>query len=182
MGAEVTEFPDWPNGFGPRLLAAPPDIANCRFYRGIDPFTKQEVVIARGLRDRKLQRALMQFFQPENWFAVREDLIEARRQDLIGSGCNCLIPANPPEMPSKRGGEPRTAWSRATKTTTITTPSPTRPGASSPGSGACRTRVIGQGARRRAVRTRSANGQAAAQACDRKGAFGGEYRCNRSPA
>ena len=60
-------------------------------------FTKQEVYIAKGLRDRKKQRALMQFFKPENWFTVREALIEAGRQDLIGSGCDCLIPAQPPK-------------------------------------------------------------------------------------
>ena len=39
----------------------------------------------RHLRDRKMQRALMQFFKPENYFEVREALIEAGRQDLIGS-------------------------------------------------------------------------------------------------
>src|SRR5436189_4221297 len=50
-----------------------------------------------GLRDRKMQRALMQFFKPENWFTVREALIQAGRQDLIGSGCDCLIPAQPPK-------------------------------------------------------------------------------------
>jgi hypothetical protein len=32
----------------------------------IDPFSKQEVYVARNLRDRKLQRALLQFFKPEN--------------------------------------------------------------------------------------------------------------------
>jgi Domain of unknown function (DUF3362) len=49
------------------------------------------------MRDRKMQRALMQFFKPENWFTVREALIEAGRQDLIGNGCDCLIPAQPPK-------------------------------------------------------------------------------------
>src|SRR5262245_52097662 len=73
-----------------------PDIATCMYYTGIDPFTKQEGYVARGLRDRKMQRALMQFFKPENWFTVREALIQAGRQDLIGSGCDCLIPAQPP--------------------------------------------------------------------------------------
>lgn len=43
-----------------------------------------------------MQRALMQFFKPENWFTVREALIQAGRQDLIG-GCDGLIPANPPK-------------------------------------------------------------------------------------
>ena len=66
------------------------------YYTGIDPFTKEAVYIAKALRDRKLQRALLQFFKPENWFAVREALVQAGRQDLIGSGCDCLIPAQPP--------------------------------------------------------------------------------------
>jgi hypothetical protein len=67
------------------------------YYTGIDPFSKKEVRVARGIKDRKMQRAVMQFFKPENYFAVREALIEAGRADLIGSGCDCLIPANPPK-------------------------------------------------------------------------------------
>jgi hypothetical protein len=47
------------------------------------------------MRDRKMQRALMQFFKPENYFAVREALLQAGRGDLIGGGCDCLIPAPP---------------------------------------------------------------------------------------
>jgi hypothetical protein len=77
--------------------ANPFDIATCMYYTGIDPFTKEEVYVARGLRDRKLQRALMQFFKPENYFTVREALIQAGRSDLIGGGCDCLIPAQPPK-------------------------------------------------------------------------------------
>ena len=73
------------------------DIATCLYYTGIDPFTKKEVHVAKGIKDRKMQRALMQFFKPENWFTVREALIEAGRQDLIGNGCDCLIPAQPPK-------------------------------------------------------------------------------------
>src|SRR6516165_6944092 len=72
------------------------DTATCMFCTGIDPFTKQEVYIARHLKDRKLQRALLQFFKPENYFEVRKALEEAGRQDLIGSGCEALIPAQPP--------------------------------------------------------------------------------------
>src|SRR5205085_6286898 len=74
-----------------------PDIATCMYYTGLDPFTKKPVHIAKGMRDRKMQRALMQFFKPQNWFTVREALIQAGRQDLIGSGCDCLIPAQPPK-------------------------------------------------------------------------------------
>jgi hypothetical protein len=34
------------------------------YFTGIDPFTKQQVYVAKGLRDRKGQRELMQFFMP----------------------------------------------------------------------------------------------------------------------
>jgi uncharacterized radical SAM protein YgiQ len=89
------------NGYKPDqvqdFIPAPFDIATCMYYTGIDPFTGQEVYVARHLRDRKLQRALMQFFKPENYFMVREALLKAGRGDLIGNGCDCLIPAQPPK-------------------------------------------------------------------------------------
>ncbi len=88
------------NGYRPDqvqdFIPAPFDVATAMYYTGIDPFTKEPVYIAKQLRDRKMQRALMQFFKPENYFEVREALSQAGRQDLIGSGCDCLIPANAP--------------------------------------------------------------------------------------
>jgi uncharacterized radical SAM protein YgiQ len=102
------------NGYRPDqvqdFIPAPFDIATCMYYTGMDPFTKKPVYIAKGLRDRKMQRALMQFFKPENWFTVREALIQAGRQDLIGNGCDCLIPTQPPkeavEERRKRANDP----------------------------------------------------------------------------
>ena len=89
------------NGYKPDqvqdFIPAPFDIATCMYYTGLDPFTGEEVFIARHLRDRKLQRALLQFFKPENYFEVRQALSAAGRADLIGSGCDCLIPAQPPK-------------------------------------------------------------------------------------
>ena len=78
------------------FIPAPFDVATAMYYTGIDPFTGKEVHIARHLRDRKVQRALMQFFKPENYFQVRKALETAGRQDLIGTGCDCLIPDRPP--------------------------------------------------------------------------------------
>ncbi len=77
------------------FIPAPFDVATAMYYTGLDPFTGKEVHIARHLRDRRLQRALMQFFKPENYFEVREALEQAGRQDLIGDGCDCMIPAEP---------------------------------------------------------------------------------------
>jgi len=67
------------------------------YYTGLDPFTGREVYVAQHLRDRKLQRALMQFFKPENYFEVREALRQAGRTDLIGNDCDSLIPDRPPK-------------------------------------------------------------------------------------
>jgi radical SAM superfamily enzyme YgiQ (UPF0313 family) len=78
------------------FIPAPFDVATAMYYTGIDPFTGKPVHVARHLRDRKLQRALMQFFKPENYHEVRKALLKAGRGDLIGSGCDALIPARPP--------------------------------------------------------------------------------------
>jgi len=88
------------NGYEPDqvqdFIPSPIDIATCMYYTGLDPFTKRPVHVARHLRDRKLQRALLQFFKPENYFEVRQALEQAGRHDLIGAGCDCLIPSSPP--------------------------------------------------------------------------------------
>ncbi len=89
------------NGYKPEqvqdFIPAPFDIAACMYHTGLDPITKKPVYVAKFLRDRKLQRALMQFFRPENHFLVRKALTQAGRRDLIGDGCDCLIPSIPPK-------------------------------------------------------------------------------------
>lgn len=89
------------NGYEPDqvqdFIPSPMDIATCMYHTGLDPFTMKPVYVAQHLRDRKLQRALLQFFKPENYFEVRKALETAGRHDLIGSDCDCLIPANPPK-------------------------------------------------------------------------------------
>lgn len=39
-----------------------------------------------------MQRALLQFKRPQNFPLVREALRQAGREDLIGTGPNCLVP------------------------------------------------------------------------------------------
>ena len=104
-GSELTDMIDLAlylkrSGYRPDavqdFIPAPFDIATCMYYTGLDPFTKKPVNTAKSLRDRKLQRALMQFFKPENYFEVREALVRAGRADLVG-GCDGLIPAQPPK-------------------------------------------------------------------------------------
>jgi len=89
------------NGFKPRqvqdFIPAPLDVATAMYYTGLDPKTLTPVPVAKKLADRTMQRALLQFFKPENWFTVRDALTRAGRQDLIGHGPDCLIPPQPPE-------------------------------------------------------------------------------------
>jgi uncharacterized radical SAM protein YgiQ len=88
------------NGYRPDqvqdFIPSPFDIAACMYHTGLDPMTHQPVTITKGLRDRRMQRALLQFFKPENYFEVRRALEQAGRHDLIGAGCDCLIPERPP--------------------------------------------------------------------------------------
>jgi hypothetical protein len=88
------------NGYKPDqvqdFIPAPLDIATSMYYTGLDPFSLKPVYIAKALKDRKSQRALMQFFKPENYFEVRDALRSVNRSDLIGEGCDCLIPSKPP--------------------------------------------------------------------------------------
>jgi hypothetical protein len=44
---------------------------------------------------------LLPLFKPGNDFEVRQALIQAGRQDLIGSGCDALIPIQPPKAALK---------------------------------------------------------------------------------
>jgi uncharacterized radical SAM protein YgiQ len=89
-------------GYRPRqvqdFIPAPMDIATCMYWTGLDPMTMQPVETVKKLKDREVQRALMQYFKPENWFVVRQALLDAGRKDLIGDGPLCLIPANPPKQ------------------------------------------------------------------------------------
>jgi uncharacterized radical SAM protein YgiQ len=88
------------HGYRPRqvqdFIPAPMDIATCIYHTGIDPLTMAPVDTVKKLRDRQTQRALMQFFEPRNWFVVHKALVDAGRRDLIGNAKHCLIPATPP--------------------------------------------------------------------------------------
>ena len=80
------------------FIPGPMDIATCMYHTGLDPLTSQPVYVPRGARQRRLQRALLQYFKPENHSDVREALAEAGRLDLVGDRPECLIPLRPPTM------------------------------------------------------------------------------------
>jgi uncharacterized radical SAM protein YgiQ len=131
------------NGYKPDqvqdFIPAPLDVATSMYYTGLDPFSLKEVYIAKALKDRKSQRALMQFFKPENYFEVRDALREAGRSELIGEGCDCLIPSRPPKEAIERRRDDANARFRGEYVHTIPNPnsqqSANQPPASSKNSG-----------------------------------------------
>lgn len=92
------------------FIPAPMELATCMYYTGIDPMTGEEVYVPRGARERRWQRALLQFWKPENHEDVRRALEQAGRLDLIGSGPDCLIPARPPQRLDKGAQSRAGAW------------------------------------------------------------------------
>lgn len=69
----------------------PGTISTCMFYTGIDPYTMKEVYVPKTEEEKSMQRALLQYFIPENKQKVIKALIKAGRKDLIGYYSKCLV-------------------------------------------------------------------------------------------
>ena len=69
----------------------PGTVSTCMFYTGLDPYTMEEVYVPRTPQEKAQQRALLQYFKPENKKIVYDALRKAGRHDLIGTGKNCLV-------------------------------------------------------------------------------------------
>ena len=69
----------------------PGTVSTCMFYTGLDPYTMESVYVPRTPREKAQQRALLQYFRPENRALVLEALRKIGRTDLIGTGKDCLI-------------------------------------------------------------------------------------------
>ena len=89
----------------------PGTVSTCMYYTGLDPRPGRdmaEVYVPKG-REKKLQRALLQYHLPQNHQLVREALRLAGRGDLIGDGPRCLVPSDKsfPARHRPRPGERR---------------------------------------------------------------------------
>ena len=69
----------------------PGTISTCMFYTGIDPFTMKKVYVPKTPHEKSVQRALLQYRNPENYKLVYEALTKIGRTDLIGYQNRCLI-------------------------------------------------------------------------------------------
>ena len=68
----------------------PGTVSTCMFYTGIDPITMEKVYVPKTAAEKAQQRALLQYFKPENKALVLSALKKAGRFDLIGTGKDCL--------------------------------------------------------------------------------------------
>lgn len=68
----------------------PGTVSTCMFYTEIDPITMKKVYVPKTAAEKAQQRALLQYFKPENKALVLSALKKAGRFDLIGTGKNCL--------------------------------------------------------------------------------------------
>ena len=113
-------------GFNPEQVQdfypTPSTISTCIYYTGVDPRTMEEVYCPRTPHEKAMQRALIQYRNPKNRALVTEALKAAGREDLIGSGPQCLV--RPGKGGGPKGGKGsssggpkggREAWGRAGK-------------------------------------------------------------------
>ncbi len=86
----------------------PSTISTCMYYTGLDPRTMEEVYVPVNPHEKAMQRALIQYRNPKNYELVREALIKAGREDLIGYDRRCLIRPRGGERSDRRRGRRKT--------------------------------------------------------------------------
>lgn len=78
----------------------PGTISTCMYYTELDPYTMKKIYVPKTPEDKAMQRALLQYFKPQNREIVLRALKIANRRDLIGNGAKCLV-SNPLEKENK---------------------------------------------------------------------------------
>ena len=87
----------------------PSTLSTVMYYTGLDPRTMEKVYVPTDPHEKAMQRALIQYRNPKNYYLVREALLTAHREDLIGSGPKCLIRAVPPKAGGYTAPPPKAA-------------------------------------------------------------------------
>ena len=87
----------------------PGTISTCMFYTGLDPYTMKPIYVPRTPSEKAQQRALLQYFLPQNRHLVLSALKHCGRYDLIGTGKDCLVRDDTPQnskSKTKQNGRP----------------------------------------------------------------------------
>jgi len=82
------------------FIPTPGSLSTAIYYSGINPLNGESVYVAKKAREKAMQRALMQYKNPDNYELVLEALLKTDRKDLIGFDKNCLI--RPRKLRSER--------------------------------------------------------------------------------
>ncbi len=69
----------------------PGTVSTCMFYTGLDPYTMKEVYVAKLPEEKAMQRALLQYYNPQNKDIILKALKKCGRYDLIGNCDKCLV-------------------------------------------------------------------------------------------
>ena len=69
----------------------PSTLSTVMYYTELDPQTEKTVYVCKNPHEKAMQRALIQYRNPQNYELVREALLKAGREDLIGFDKRCLI-------------------------------------------------------------------------------------------
>ena len=117
----------------------PSTVSTVMYYTGIDPRDGKKVYVCRNPHEKAMQRALIQYRNPNNYELVREALIKGGREDLIGFDKKCLIR---PRKTSAGGGNLTTERERGREERRHTGVSGKRAGESRPESGTRKKRTI----------------------------------------
>ena len=79
----------------------PSTMSTVMYYTGVDPRDLKPVYVCKNPHEKAMQRALIQYRNPKNYDLVKEALLKAGREDLIGFDKKCLIrPRNNDFRPS----------------------------------------------------------------------------------
>src|SRR6185369_16515837 len=89
------------------FIPTPMSLAATMYYTQTDPLSGKPCYTARGLREKRLQKALLLYWDPAQAPLVRAALIEAKRGDLIGRGPSHLVPPGPVDGQRTTGGARR---------------------------------------------------------------------------
>ncbi len=85
---DINHHPEQVQDFYP----TPGTLSTTMYYSEYDPRTMKKVYVAKSGKEKKMQRALLQYHQKCNYAIVREALRKAGREDLIGYQQQALVP------------------------------------------------------------------------------------------
>ncbi|MBI5533482.1 MAG: YgiQ family radical SAM protein [Deltaproteobacteria bacterium] len=94
------------------FIPTPMTLATAMYHTGLDPMTLRPVQVVRGLRDKRMMKALLMYWDEAQWPLAREALAKAGRKDLIGNAPACLVPSRVDTSSAKVKGLQRSSRQR----------------------------------------------------------------------